>query len=393
MKIAFALEKFDKTAGGAESYAVDLARSLVLKGWEVHLIGYDWDNQPEGAIFHQIPRPPFFLPASLKLVYFASAHKRIVQTGDFDVVVGFGSTICMSVYQSHGGVHRLSSARKLLAVRNSWFRFFKKILMLLTPKYHVRSWIESAPFRIQPMPEIVAISDMIKDDIMNVYGLPDSRIRVIYNGIDGELFGKRTDRSQSESTRKSLGFDDHILFLFMSYDFRKKGVRFLVEAAARLRDVSTEKFGVVVVGRAPYPSLSRLVHNLGLDGIVVFPGTTKTPQVFYDACDVFVLPTFYDACSLVVFEAMSCGLPVITSAHNGAAGVIKGGLDGFIIQDPSDSEEICGYMKNMLDRSSLKQMSENALVKSREFSLEANHEQMTRVFMDAAQLRSSALCD
>ena len=392
MKIALALESFNKSAGGAESYAVDLANTLVAKGWEVHLIGYEWDGKPEGAVFHEISRVPSFLPASLKLVHFALAHKRIVQSGSFDVVVGFGSTICMNVYQSHGGVHKLSSERKLLAVRNSWFRFLKRRLMFLTPKYHVRSWIESAPFRIKPMPEIVAISDMIKEDIMNVFGVPGSDIRVIYNGIDGGRFLKRTDRAQSKSTRKSLGFDDQILFLFMSYDFRKKGVTFLVEAAARLRDVSNQKFGVVVVGRAPSPSLSRLVDKLGLDGIVVFPGSTRTPQMYYDACDVFVLPTFYDACSLVVFEAMSCGLPVITSAYNGAAGVIQAGLDGFIIKDPSDSEEICGYMKNMLDRSSLGKMSENALVKSREFSLEANHDQMTRVFMHAAKRRSSAIC-
>lgn len=391
MKIALALETFNKSAGGAESYALDLASSLVEKGWEVHLFGYEWDKKPEGAIFHRINRPPFFFPASLKLIHFAIEHRRMAQAENFDVVVGFGSTIYMNVYQSHGGVHKLSSERKLLAVRNPVLRFIKKTLMLLTPKYHARSWIESAPFRIKPRPEVVAISDMIKNDIMNVYGLDNSAVRVIYNGIDGKRFSRKPDRAQSDFTRKSLGFDDHVLFLFMSYDFRKKGVRFLVEAAAGLRDISDKKFGVVVVGRPPSPSLSRLVHNLGLDGIVVFPGATKTPQMYYDACDVFVLPTFYDACSLVVFEAMSCGLPVITSLHNGASGVIEPGVDGFIINDPSDPSEIYGYMKRLLDRSYLLRVSKNALLKSQKFSLESNHDQMTRVFLDAAQQPSSAL--
>lgn len=391
MKIALALETFFKSAGGAESYALDLAAALVEKGWEVHLFGYEWANEPEGAIFHRIRRPPFFFPASLKLIHFATQHRLLVQAETFDVVVGFGSTIYMNVYQSHGGVHRLSSERKLLAVRNPLLRLIKKTFMLLSPKYHARSWIESAPFRIRPRPELVAISDMIKNDIVDIYGLDNSTVRVIYNGIDGGRFSRMADRAQSDFTRKSLGFDDHVLFLFMSYDFRKKGVRFLVEAAAALRDKSDAKFGVVVVGRAPSPSLSRLVHNLGLDGIVVFPGATETPQMYYDACDVFVLPTFYDACSLVVFEAMSCGLPVITSLHNGASGVIEPGVDGFIIGDPSDPSEICGYMQRLLDRSFLGRASRNALLKSRKFSLEANHDQMTRVFLHAAQRPSRAL--
>ncbi len=391
MKIALSLEKFSKHAGGAESYAVDLAESLVNKGWQVHLFGLQWDGNPRGAIFHRLKPAPFFFPASLKLIHFALQHKRLVEGANFDVVVGFGSTVFMNVYQSHGGVHKLSSARKLLAIRNPVIRFFKKMLMLMTPKYYARSWIESAPFRMSPLPVIVAIADMIKNDMMEVYGLDSSKIRVIYNGIDGGRFRKNEDRSQCRATRKWLGFDDHVLFLFMSYDFRKKGVRFLIEAAAKLERVSDRKFGVVVVGREPSPVLTRMVNELGLTGTVVFPGATRNPQVYYDACDVFVLPTFYDACSLVVFEAMSCGLPVITSAYNGAAGIIDEGQDGFVLRDPADSSAICEYMKKMLDRSVLEEMSGRAIIKSRKFSLNENHEQMIRVFDYAAKRRSEAV--
>jgi UDP-glucose:(heptosyl)LPS alpha-1,3-glucosyltransferase len=126
--------------------------------------------------------------------------------------------------------------------------------------------------------------------------------------------------------RKRLGFGNEILFLFMSYDFRKKGLRYLVEAAGRLRDrVGTGRFGVVAVGAQPSPLLQRMVSKLQLSDIVVFPGATREPEAFYRACDVFVLPTFYDACSLVIFEAMAAGLPAITTEQD--CGIIHG-VDG-----------------------------------------------------------------
>jgi ADP-heptose:LPS heptosyltransferase len=46
-KIAFAMEKFSRYKGGAESYAVSLATFLIENGWEVHLFGESWDGEPE----------------------------------------------------------------------------------------------------------------------------------------------------------------------------------------------------------------------------------------------------------------------------------------------------------------------------------------------------------
>ena len=92
----------------------------------------------------------------------------------------------------------------------------------------------------------------------------------------------------------------------MAYDFRKKGVRYLVEAADKLRQkVGQGKFGVVIVGSPPSLQLRNEVRQLNLSDTVIFRGPTTEPEAFYRACDVFILPTFYDACSLVVFEAMA----------------------------------------------------------------------------------------
>ena len=63
MKIAMAMENFSRYGGGAESYAVGLAQTLVSEGWEVHLYGHSWDGQPAEAVFHSIPKLPALGPS------------------------------------------------------------------------------------------------------------------------------------------------------------------------------------------------------------------------------------------------------------------------------------------------------------------------------------------
>lgn len=385
MKIAMALENFGRHAGGAESYAVELAHTLVSEGWEVHLYGHTWDGAPATAVFHPIPRLPRWVPPSVRILDFALRHRRMVAAEHFDVILGFGNTLTMNVYQSHGGVHYLSSVRKLQAVRNPVLRWLKAIALFAAPKYHVRAWIESAPFRIQPRPVIIAIADMVRQDMAEYFHMDKGSIRLVYNGIDQTRFG-RWDRVEREELRTKLGFRDHdVLFLFMAYDFRKKGVRYLLEAAGEIRrELGTKGWGVVVVGRPPSPVLTRLVDRLDLRSNVVFPGPTRKPESFYNASDVFVLPTFYDTCSLVVFEAMAAGLPVITTRFNGAAGVITEGTDGSVLTDPRNANEMANAMKSYLSREYLSSASAAARQTASRYTLENNHEAMLQIFREVA---------
>lgn len=226
---------------------------------------------------------------------------------------------------------------------------------------------------------------MVRDDMSDYFGVPRGTIRLVYNGIDESRFSKQ-DGSKALQLKRDLGFEDQILFLFMAYDFRKKGVRNLIEAAAALRDkVGPKKFGVVIVGRTPSPNLSNLVRKQNLSGIVTFPGPTKQPELYYQACEVFVLPTFYDTCSLVVFEAMAAGLPAITTVHNGASGIIRNGVDGMVLQDPNNIEEMCSAMSSFLDRNLLESASSAAKVTASQYTLKRNHEQMLSIFNEVAR--------
>ena len=384
MKIAMAIENFSPHGGGAEAYAVQLAHTLVSAGWEVHLYGHSWDGEPNQAIFHMIPSPRRWVPPSIRILHFALGHRRMIKEEDFDVILGFGNTLVMNVYQSHGGVHFRSNTRKLRAIRNRFLRSIKALALFITPKYHARAWIESSPFRAKNRPVIIAISEMVRKDMSEYFGVREDEIRLVYNGIDVGRFGAE-ERGLRESVRRRFGFESEVVFLFMAYDFRKKGVRYLLEAAAALRDrVGAARFRVVVAGGSPSPTLRRLVARLDLRGIVTFPGPTKEPETLYNAFEVFILPTFYDACSLVVFEAMAAGLPAITTVFNGAAGVIADGVDGVVLQDPKDVGAMSEAMERFLDPGVLKTASDAARQTAGKYTLENNHRKMIRILQEAA---------
>lgn len=383
--IALALEKFSKYSGGAESYALSLAETLISRGWEVHFYGQSWDGYPEQAKFHRI-HIPGFLPSWGKMLFFALQHKRLAQKENFDVVVGFGNTIFMNVYQSHGGVHRYSTRRKCFSIRNPLLRFLKRVLIFFSLKDRVRNWIESAPFRQHPPPKIIAISQMVVDDFISRYKIKAGDVSLIYNGIDLGKFNPGVRAQYRGDLRKKLNVaDGEVLFLFLSYTLRKKGIFPLIEAAAILNEKHKGKFKIVVVGKEPGQSIRNKIDAYGLAKSVIFHGPTKNPLLYFANADVFVLPTYYDTCSLVTIEAMACALPVITSEYNGAAGIIDSGVDGHVVSHPPEPEELASAMKVYFSYAKLMEMSEKAAGKARGYSLTANHEAVIKVCEEAAQ--------
>ena len=252
-KIAFAMEKFSRYAGGAESYAVSLADALIKNGWEVHLFGETWDGEPKAAHFHEIYIPKF-LPAWFKLLLFAWKHKKMTQQQHYDVVMGFGNTIYMNVYQSHGGVHQLLTARKVYSEKNPLLRIIKRIFILLSIKQWTRAWIEAAPFRLDPKPKIIAIANMIKEDMKSFFHVDGDEIKIIYNGVDTERYNSSLRKRLRGQLRTRWGVNENdVVFILVSYDLKKKGIEPLVEAAAELKRSGNNNFKIIVAWRIAIP--------------------------------------------------------------------------------------------------------------------------------------------
>ena len=138
--------------------------------------------------------------------------------------------------------------------------------------------------------------------------------------------------------RNRMGLEPgHLVGLFAGHNFALKGLEPLLEAlataAARIPRASPSTFwfaaAAIRLPTAAWPS------RLGLGETVHFLGFYPDVQDCYWSSDFFVQPTYYDPCSLVVLEALACGLPVITTANNGASEMMENGREGFILSKPA----------------------------------------------------------
>ena len=110
----------------------------------------------------------------------------------------------------------------------------------------------------------------------------------------------------------------------------------------------------MIVGPGDQAYYSALASGLGLSGRVIFSGPQKESWRYYAASDIFILPTLYEAFGLSILEAMAFGLPVVVSGAAGAAELIKDGVNGLLLDDPTDVSEMAAKLEPLLADASLR---------------------------------------
>jgi UDP-glucose:(heptosyl)LPS alpha-1,3-glucosyltransferase len=377
IRFAIGILDFSKKKGGAERYLVDLCTRMATEGYEVHVYAEHQDEENPGIYFHSVKTIPF--PKSLRLLSFAIKATKEIENGNYDITFGVGNTLKADVLQPHGGVHWAWFWRSLRAYDHPilWMiKFFGRVLSL---KQWISGWIEDAPYKKAKFAKIIAISEMVKKDMIRWYQIPEERITVVYNGVDIEHFHPR-NRQYREEIRRRHGIGDELVILFVSNNFRMKGLSFLIKALAKIRKGNPLPFKLLVLGRDRQGSYLRLARENGIFEEVVFAGSTNEPEKYYGASDFLVHPTFYDACSLTVLEALASGLPVITTHSNGAGGIITQGQEGFVISDPRGEKILIEKISFLLDRERVEKASIAARRLAETYSIERNWKEMKNIF-------------
>jgi UDP-glucose:(heptosyl)LPS alpha-1,3-glucosyltransferase len=103
------------------------------------------------------------------------------------------------------------------------------------------------------------------------------------------------------------------------------------------------------------------------------------------AADLFVLPTIYDPFSNACLEAMASGLPVITTAANGAAEVIEEGRSGAVVSDPRDAQGLADRMADFLDPARREERRSAARAAAGAFPVGRHVEQVMAVYEEVVR--------
>ncbi len=372
MKIALIRKEYTLKWGGAESYVVNLARRLAARNHEVHVFANSWDLPADPDItFHKVPMLSWYSP--LKNLTFARNTRRLLAREQFDIVNGFSQVFPQDVYRAGDGLHRFnleaqSSAR------------FSRILNRLNPRHQIILSIEQQIFKPDHFTRIIANSKLCKQQVLHYYGVPEDRIEVIYNGVDLNRFNPGVRNTYRTTIRTRLGADDATrVMLFVSRNFKRKGLRQLIESLALLK-AHKERLLLVVLGRGNPLPYQRLASQLGVADHIRFAGAHPAAEEYYAASDFLILPTLYDPFSNVCLEALACGLPVITTRSNGASEVIRDGVNGFVLEDANRREAMAETISRMMREGVCETMGEQAAATARRYALEENLQQTLALY-------------
>lgn len=160
------------------------------------------------------------------------------------------------------------------------------------------------------------------------WGVPEEKIKVVYNGVDFT-----PSVLSHEEARKAIGIPGNIL-LSTGRLVAWKGFRMLIKIMPQLLKIN-QFFRLVIAGDGPeYKTLQRMIKNLGLEKKVYLVGR-KNPQElaqYLAAAEIYLLNTGYEGFSHQILEAMTAGVPVITTAAGGNREVIHQGENGFMVK-------------------------------------------------------------
>jgi glycosyltransferase involved in cell wall biosynthesis len=194
------------------------------------------------------------------------------------------------------------------------------------------------------------------------YGAKPDKVSVSFLTIDRDKFFYGLEKCKRSK-------NDVPVILFCGYLIKLKGVDLLLHALSAVK----EDFRLDIVGSGvEEENLMELARKLCMKSKVRFLGYKGRTDIaaFYKNADMFVFPSMNDAFGLVLVEAITAGLPVISSVYaGGTKDTVDHGLNGFII-DPENTEDFAKKIAMLLSDEKLrKNMGAHSLEKSKSFSL------------------------
>ena len=213
---------------------------------------------------------------------------------------------------------------------------------------------------------IIAVSASTRRELGELMGVPEEKVEVIPNGVEPLFRPADPDAVAAFKAKNKL---PGRFVLHLGTLEPRKNVPTLVRAFARLRREHDVPHALVLAGGKGwlYDEVFELVHQLGLEREVFFPGFVPFDEqpLWYSAADVFAYPAVYEGFGMPPLEAMACGTPVVTSNRSSLPEVVG---DAGLQVDPRDEAALADAIWRAIDDGALRaRMREMGLARAKQF--------------------------
>jgi UDP-glucose:(heptosyl)LPS alpha-1,3-glucosyltransferase len=176
-----------------------------------------------------------------------------------------------------------------------------------------------------------SVSEGVRLELEQHY--PGVPIAITPNGVDLERF--HPDATVRAQLRAAERVGDDPVCLFVGGDWDRKGLGPAIEAVSLARQAAPIRLWVV--GRGESGRFAQLAERLGVGDLVRFFGPRADTERFYQAADIFVLPTEYETFSLAAYEAAASSLAIVATGVSGVENLVHDGKTGLLVtRSPAD---------------------------------------------------------
>ena len=223
----------------------------------------------------------------------------------------------------------------------------KKFLGLIQKKMSFWHKVVKPGQKLKSADKIIAVSNSTKKDLVEVYGIPENKVSVIYSGVN---VGRGTRDEGLIKEKYSL---PHKFILYLGTLEPRKNVEGIISAFEQITDSG---YSLVIGGgkgwlyRKIYKKASRSSAKDKIKFIDYVDPADRS--ALYQLADLFIWPSFYEGFGFPPLEAMSVGCPVITSTNSSLPEVVG---DAAILVDPYNVKEITSAMNQILIDDQLRQ--------------------------------------
>lgn len=365
MKLAYFVDEFPPFfRGGLGTYATEITRQFIAKGHSVSVFSRNTGDDPTFDTWAgvEVHRPRLMEFSDI----LAIVNPAEVKSWDFNGQEFFAETLLYNLLSASKVVNYLVQNEHRhfdLLVSHDWIAALAGIIAKRNLKvpfiFHFHSTEQGRnPSGSVTIKDIERLSAMTADRIVTVsyamrdelvkFGYPESRIRVIHNGVDAVKYDpSRFTAQQTQEFREKIGVGSSPMVLFIGRLTWVKGADPLILAMPQvLKEVPDAKLVLLGIGDQEQ-MLNQMVRDLHL-GRNVLLHFKMVPEeerlLYYAASDVCVFPSKYEPFGIVCTEAMSMGKPVVVGAR---------GTSGFREQIIATGDEICGFHVNPHDPSDI----------------------------------------
>ena len=298
--------------GGGEIHVADLAQALAARGHAIYLAVRP--NSPlrgplSGVIasWHEMP-----LRNSLD-VQSARAIADLINKNGIDIVhAHVGRDYLVAALACHK-----APESKLVLTRHHYLPLKRNL---------VYRWM------LADVSAVIAVSDSVRESVIERLDLPPDRVHVIPNWIDPERF----EPIEREAARAMFQLKSNLIVACIGQITPEKGQEEFVRAAGRIAKIRTD-VEFLIVGEENQPGepfteqLIDLADTLGIIEKISFLGYIHHIPQLLSAVDVVVVPSWDEGFSLVTIEAMAAGRPVLACNVGGIGRIIKENVSGLLV--------------------------------------------------------------